>query len=65
MIKRLLAASVMLALGTSAYAGELLRAADSSLEEAEAIYRLTALCTIDDRFVVPPSYGEHALEAEL
>ena len=46
-------------------AAELLRLADSSREEAEAIYRLTSLCTVDDRFVVPPSYGEQAMEAPV
>ena len=31
-------------------------------EEAEAIYRLTALCTFEDRFVIPPMYREQAVE---
>jgi nitrate reductase beta subunit len=44
-------------------AHEMLRAADCSVEEAEAIYRLTSLCTVDDRFVVPPSYREQVTEA--
>jgi nitrate reductase beta subunit len=48
---------------TTATAHELLREADSSVDEAEAIYRLTSLCTIEDRFVVPPSYREEAMEA--
>ena len=41
---------------------ETLRAADSSPEEAEAIYRLTALCTVADRFVIPSSYREQVAE---
>jgi nitrate reductase beta subunit len=40
----------------------LLRAADCSREEAEAIYKLTALCTADERFVIPPSHREEAIE---
>ena len=36
--------------------------ADCSPEEADAIYRLTALCSFDDRFVVPPFQREMALE---
>jgi nitrate reductase beta subunit len=43
-------------------AAQMLRAADSSVEEAEAIYRLTSLCTVEDRFVIPPSYREQAAE---
>ena len=43
-------------------AAELLRAADCSADEASAIYRLTSLCTVDDRFVVPPSMREQAVE---
>ena len=39
-----------------------LREADCSVEEAEAIYRLTSLCTFDDRFVIPPMHREEALE---
>jgi nitrate reductase beta subunit len=45
-------------------AAAMLRAADSSVEEAEAIYRLTSLCTVEDRFVIPPSYREQAMEME-
>ena len=30
--------------------------------EAEAIYRLTSLCTFDDRFVIPPMHREEAIE---
>jgi len=31
-------------------------------EEAEDIYKLTALATFDDRFNIPPSHREQALE---
>jgi nitrate reductase beta subunit len=40
----------------------MLREAESSPEEAEAIYKLTSLCTFDDRFVIPPMHREEALE---
>ena len=40
----------------------LLRAADCSNEEAEAIYKLTSLCTAAERFVIPPSHREEAIE---
>ncbi len=40
----------------------MLRAADCTAEEAEEIYKLTALCTFEDRFVIPPSHREEALE---
>ncbi|MBI2186032.1 MAG: nitrate reductase subunit beta [Acidobacteria bacterium] len=43
-------------------ADRMLHEADCSVEEAEAIYRLTSLCTFDDRFVIPPSHREEALE---
>lgn len=39
-----------------------LREADCTAEEAEAIYRLTSLCTFDDRFVIPPAHREEAIE---
>jgi nitrate reductase beta subunit len=39
-----------------------LREASCSPEEAEAIYRLTALCTFDDRFVIPPMHREEAIQ---
>jgi nitrate reductase beta subunit len=39
-----------------------LREAECSPEEAEAIYRLTSLCTFDDRFVIPPMHREEAIE---
>jgi nitrate reductase beta subunit len=48
---------------SKASAMAMLREADSSVEEAEAIYRLTSLCTVADRFVVPPSLREEAIEA--
>ncbi|MBI3071388.1 MAG: nitrate reductase subunit beta [Deltaproteobacteria bacterium] len=35
----------------------------SSREEAEAIYRLTSLPLFDERFVIPPSHREEAVEA--
>ena len=40
----------------------MLEEADCSPEEAEAIYRLTSLCTFDDRFVVPPAHREEAIQ---
>ena len=40
----------------------ILRAADCSREEAEEIYKLTALCTEKERFVIPPSHREEAIE---
>jgi nitrate reductase beta subunit len=40
----------------------MLREADSSRDEAEAIYRLTSLCNADDRFVIPPAHREEAIE---
>jgi nitrate reductase beta subunit len=43
-------------------AEQMLRQADSSVEEAEAIYRLTSLCTFDDRFVIPPMHREEAIQ---
>jgi nitrate reductase beta subunit len=44
-------------------AERMLREADCSPEEAEAIYRLTSLCTAEDRFVIPPAHREEAIEA--
>ncbi|HEY6893608.1 MAG TPA: nitrate reductase subunit beta [Rhodanobacteraceae bacterium] len=47
----------------SASAAEhLLREADSSPSEADAIYRLTTLATVADRFVVPPPLREQAID---
>jgi nitrate reductase beta subunit len=40
----------------------LLREADCSDDEADAIYRLTTLATVADRFVVPPAFREQAVE---
>ena len=40
----------------------MLREADCSVEEAEAIYQLTSLCTFDDRFVIPPMHREEAIQ---
>jgi len=42
-----------------------LTAADCSPSEAEAIYRLTVLSTVDERFVIPPLHREAAIEATL
>ncbi len=36
--------------------------ADCSPEEADAIFKLTALATFDDRFVIPPFQREMAME---
>ncbi|MBI4444193.1 MAG: nitrate reductase subunit beta [Acidobacteria bacterium] len=44
-----------------ATAEHMLREAGSSPEEAEEIYRLTSLCTFEDRFVIPPSHREEAI----
>jgi len=35
---------------------------DMSPAEADAIYRLTSLCTFKERFVVPASHREEAIE---
>jgi nitrate reductase beta subunit len=43
-------------------AERMLMEADCSVEQAEAIYRLTSLCTFDDRFVIPPMHREEAIE---
>jgi nitrate reductase beta subunit len=34
----------------------------ASEAEAEAIYRLTSLPTMDERYVIPPSHREEALQ---
>jgi nitrate reductase beta subunit len=39
-----------------------LAAADCDPEQAESIYRLTSLCTFEERFVIPPSHREQAVE---
>jgi nitrate reductase beta subunit len=36
--------------------------ADCKPEEAEAIYRLTSLCTFEERFVIPPMHREEAIQ---
>jgi nitrate reductase beta subunit len=38
-----------------------LREAGLTAEQADAIYRLTALCTFEDRFVIPPMHREEAI----
>jgi nitrate reductase beta subunit len=45
-----------------AVAERMLREADCSREEADAIYQLTALCTFEERFVIPPAHREQAIE---
>jgi nitrate reductase beta subunit len=40
----------------------MLQEADCSPDEAEAIYKLTSLCTFDDRFVIPPMHREEAIQ---
>jgi nitrate reductase beta subunit len=39
-----------------------LREANCSPEEAEEIYKMTSLPTFEDRFVIPPSHREQAIE---
>jgi nitrate reductase beta subunit len=43
-------------------ADRMLREADCTPEEAEAIYQLTSLCTFEERFVIPPAHREEALQ---
>jgi nitrate reductase beta subunit len=43
-------------------ARKMLIEADCSPEQAEEIYRLTALCTFEDRFVIPPAHREEAIQ---
>lgn len=43
-------------------AKEMLQQADCTVAEAEAIYKLTSLCTFKDRFVIPPAHREEAIE---
>jgi nitrate reductase beta subunit len=45
-----------------ATAERMLLEADSSPAQAEAIYRLTSLCTFEERFVIPPMHREQAIE---
>jgi nitrate reductase beta subunit len=40
----------------------MLREAHCTREEADAIYKLTALCTYEERFVIPPMNREQAIE---
>jgi nitrate reductase beta subunit len=40
----------------------MLSEADCTPEEADAIYRLTSLCTFNDRFVIPPAHREEAIQ---
>ncbi|MEX1276261.1 MAG: nitrate reductase subunit beta [Bacteroidota bacterium] len=40
----------------------ILREADCTVEEAEGIYKLTSLCTFEERFVIPPMHREEAIE---
>jgi nitrate reductase beta subunit len=43
-------------------ANRLLEQADCSPAEADEIYRLTSLCTFEDRFVIPASHREEAIQ---
>jgi len=43
-------------------AEQMLREADLTVEAAEEIYKLTSLCTFEDRFVIPPAQREEAIE---
>ncbi|MCC7498257.1 MAG: nitrate reductase subunit beta [Bryobacterales bacterium] len=43
-------------------AERMLREADCTPAEAEAIYRLTSLCSFEERFVIPPMHREQAIE---
>jgi len=45
-----------------AVAQRMLNEADCTADEAEAIYRLTSLCTFDERFVIPPGHRELAIQ---
>ena len=47
---------------TMEMAEKVLKEADTTVEEAEAIYKLTSLCTFDDRFVIPPMHREEAMD---
>ncbi len=40
----------------------ILRESGCSPEEAEEIYHLTALCTFEERFVIPPMHREEAIQ---
>jgi nitrate reductase beta subunit len=43
-------------------ARKLLQEADCTETEADDIYRLTSLCTFNERFVIPPAHREQAIE---
>ena len=43
-------------------ANTMLKEADCSLDEANAIYNLTSIATLEDRFVIPPAHREEAIE---
>ncbi|MEW6752805.1 MAG: nitrate reductase subunit beta [Candidatus Latescibacterota bacterium] len=43
-------------------AERMLRESDCTPAEADAIYRLTSLASVDDRFVIPPMHREEAIE---
>jgi nitrate reductase beta subunit len=43
-------------------ARKMLAEADSTVDQAEAIYQLTSIAPFDDRFVIPPSHREEAIE---
>ncbi|MBI3664403.1 MAG: nitrate reductase subunit beta [Acidobacteria bacterium] len=45
-----------------AVALRMLTEADCTPEEADAIYKLTSLCSFDDRFVIPPAHREEAIQ---
>jgi nitrate reductase beta subunit len=45
-----------------ATAEKILREADCTVAEAEEIYKLTSLCTFEERFVIPPMHREEAIE---
>ena len=47
---------------TKAEAERALAQADTTWEQVDAIYRLTALATFEDRFVIPPFQREMAIE---
>jgi nitrate reductase beta subunit len=44
-------------------AHQMLKEADCTVEQAEEIYKLTSLCTFEERFVIPPMQREQALES--
>ena len=40
----------------------MLKEADCSLEEADAIYNMTSIANLEDRMVIPPAHREEAIE---